>query len=170
MSKKPTSQLTSLDDKLAEFADQVLGGQISPSTDLVNEDQEMRSLAQMVMLMSEEFGSDQPSPDMAERIKAKLVTEWQRSDLSGRTTNPGRQWWQRLIPGRIGYRQQQIFTFALVAITVIVLVIVMLSPLSTGGTFTGAAGADENTPLLPILLLLGVAMLSILAWFLRRRL
>ena len=81
MSENPTSQPNSLDDKLAEFADQVLEGQVPPGTSLDDEDEEMRSLAHVVMRLDHEFSSDRPSSDMADRLKARLVTEWHRSSL-----------------------------------------------------------------------------------------
>jgi hypothetical protein len=168
MSEKPTSQPNSLDDKLAEFADQVLGGQVPPAAGLDDEDEEMRLLAHMVMRLNEEFSADQPSSEMAERIKARLVTEWHKSDLGKQEMTSRTQWWQGIAQGRASsYRQQQVFTFALVAITVIVLVVVMVSPLSTDGTLTGTAGI-EGSILLPVLLL-GAVLLGVLVWFLRRR-
>ena len=93
MSEKPTAQPNSLDDKLAEFADQVLGGQVPPGAGLDDEDEEMRSLAHMVMRLNEEFSADQPSSEMAERIKARLVTEWHKSN-PGMQTTARKRWWQ----------------------------------------------------------------------------
>lgn len=167
MSEKPTSQNNDLDDKLAEFADQVLGGQEPHSTNPGNEDEEMRSLAQIVMLLDEEFSSDQPSPDMADRIKSNLVTEWHRSNPGMQAASSSKRWWQRLTSGRAsGYKQQQLFTFAFIAVMVVVLMVVMVSP-SADGALSGAAEGGGGI-LLPVLLL-GAVLLGVLVWLLRRR-
>lgn len=168
MPEKSSSQPENLDDKLAEFADQVLNGQVSPLAGLDDEDEEMRTLAQTVMRLNEQFDSDQPGSEMAERIKARLITEWHRTNPVVQTAAPKLRWWQKLLQNRpSSYGQQQVFPFALAAIVVVVLVAVLLSPLSMDGTLPGTAEMGESA--LIIALLLGAVLVGALFWFSRRR-
>jgi MYXO-CTERM domain-containing protein len=158
----------SLDDRLAEFADQVLSGQMSSPAGLDDEDEEMRSLAQMVMRLDRAIGSDQPSPEMAERVRARLTLEWQKTHPNVKATAAEHGWWQRFTQrAPSSHRQQQVFAFALVAVTVVVLTIVMLSPLSGGGTLSGTAEGGGSVPILAAVL--GMVLLGALFWLSRRR-
>jgi hypothetical protein len=168
MPEKSSSQPKTLDDKLAEFADQVLNGQVSPLAGLDGEDEEMRTLAQTVMSLSEQFDSDQPDSEMAERIKARLLTEWHRTNPVVQTAAPNLRWWQKLLASRpSSYGQQQALTFALAVIIVVILVAVLLSPLSMDGTLPGTAEMGEGA--LIVALLLGAVLVGALFWFSRRR-
>lgn len=168
MSEKPTSPLTNPDDKLAEFADQVLSGQLPPAIDRNDEDEEMRSLAQIVTRLDEELRSGQPRPDMAGRIKANLITEWHRSELGARPAASKERWWNRLVQALTPMvKKQQAFTLALVAVIVIGLVALALSPLVSGTVLPGTA--ESNGDVFPAVLLIGLMVLGIFVWLARRR-
>lgn len=168
MSKKLTSPSTNPDDRVAEFADQVLSGQLSSTIDLNDEDEEMRSLAQIMTRLDEELRSEQPGSDMAKRIKANLITEWHKSDLGDRPAASKEYWWNTLAQVlRPTFRRQQAFTLALVAVIVIGLAAVALSPLASGTALPGTA--DGNGDVFPAVLLIGLMVLGVFVWLARRR-
>jgi hypothetical protein len=81
--KVPIEPDDDLDDELVRFTDDLLDGRIEldEAENNLSENEELRDLQEMVLRMQRAFGSEDPNPAMASRMKMSLVTELRKMDF-----------------------------------------------------------------------------------------
>jgi hypothetical protein len=159
-----------LDDLLAAYTDQLLGGDASESPAPSTKDRELRGLQEMVLRLWQTFGVDRPGSAMTERIYENLVAEWHETGLENRAKpfwkrpgHPGKSPRSRLPAGdrRWGY------TLAMAVVVVVVLAgLVLYFVPDGGGALPGAARSEGNSALL--IIALGVFFGGAAWWLIRR--
>src|SRR5262245_37065095 len=84
-----------LDDALARFTDRLLGGESSDST---TSDLELHDLQVTASQAARVLKASPPEPAMAQRIRANLAAEWQRTMpvTKKASAEPKVGWWDRI--------------------------------------------------------------------------
>jgi hypothetical protein len=158
-----------LDDLLAAYTDQLLGGDASESPAPSTQDRELRGLQEMVLRLWQTFGVDRPGSAMTERIYENLVAEWHETGLENRAKpfwkrpgHPGKSPRSRLPAGdrRWGY------TLAMAVVVVVLAGLVLYFVPDGGGALPGAARSEGNSALL--IIALGVFFGGAAWWLIRR--
>jgi hypothetical protein len=158
-----------LDDLLAAYTDQLLGGDASESPAPSTKDRELRGLQEMVLRLWQTFGVDRPGSAMTERIYENLVAEWHETGLENRAKpfwkrpgHPGKSPRSRLPAGdrRWGY------TLAMAVVVVVLAGLVLYFVPDGGGALPGAARSEGNSALL--IIALGVFFGGAAWWLIRR--
>jgi hypothetical protein len=155
-----------LDQQLADFTDEVLSG-VQPETQtMLSENQELRPLQETVLRFQRAFGTRQtPNEALARRVQANLIAAWRNQP----ELQP-EPWWRRWSRGislpaaRRGWAPVS----ALVVVLIVVLATSLLVPASpSGGGLPGAAGGWAGV--IPALLILGIVLVVICIWLIRRK-
>jgi hypothetical protein len=158
-----------LDDLLAAYTDQLLGGDASESPAPSTQDRELRGLQEMVLRLWQTFGVDRPGSAVTERIYENLVAEWHETGLENRAKpfwkrpgHPGKSPRSRLPAGdrRWGY------TLAMAVVVVVLAGLVLYFVPDGGGALPGAARSEGNSVLL--IIALGVFFGGAAWWLIRR--
>lgn len=177
MTDHRTSNTPQPDDaRLAEFADSLLSGHDVEQIEMATDSQELRELQHTVLRLTQAFGTapDQPDPAMAERIRANLIAEWQRS--MGRQTTSTRaageqkstlqSWLDRLFPRTLSGRRS--YSMALAGASLVALIVLAFVITTQPESGTGASGSTDNATL-PLLIAAGLVLVgATVLWFLSR--
>jgi hypothetical protein len=166
MSDQLSSYNDDQDDQLAEFTDRLLHGEEVEMT-LAEQSQELHDLQQTVARFANLAG--RPSPAMSQRIHGNLAAEWRRIN---KVEQPESFWvrgWNKVM-GRgwqSAHQRQRVASLAL-ALAVLMLVFISAPFISPNGeSLLSAAGGSAALAI--SLVILGVALGSLIWWFIRRR-
>jgi|GEM_PF-2443661 len=163
-----------LDDALASFTDRLLGGESSEST---TSDSEFRDLQVTASQLARALKASPPDPAMAQRIRASLAAEWQRTMPVTKKTSaqPRAGWWDRIRGMFIDESDsrwqskrslQQTYGFALAGLAAILVIILIFTDLIPTETLPGAT---LSTPVIVAGALIVGFVLGAAAWYFLRR-
>lgn len=149
-----------IDDKLAEFTDQILAAGEPDRVPLNGVDPELAALQQTVIRLKEAVESERPDPALARRISRRLSSEWRRQQVD----QPRRKRLGWLDSGSM--RQPQ---FARLALALTMLAIVALVVFSTGAPPPALPGAAGSSAPAPALILTAAVAAGVLLYLLRSK-
>lgn len=157
-----------LDEQLAALTDRILDLGAAQDSGLKTpglnaQDSELLMLEETVRRLKRFRGAGQPDPAMAQRMRTRLVNEWRALNPPGaRQPRPARRPFWQLSPG--GQRQ---FALRVAAVAfILLLAVVVVSPVGQSILLPATAGNQPGA--LPVLLVIGLALLAGLAWFFLR--
>jgi hypothetical protein len=164
MTKNPNEQ-AQLDDELAKFADQIMGGE-QPEVPLMEEgkNQELAELMETVVVLERVFSAERPDPAMSKRIKANLLKEW---EISGPAAQPD-SFWKRLWSGETWAPQRVTGLVSAIGVAALVVIAAALIPSFSGGGLEGSAG-NPGSSIDPVPVVGGLVVLAGVLWWLSRR-
>jgi hypothetical protein len=166
-----------LDDQLAEFVDRVLepDREAKPGENnlpaLSRQDAELRGLQEIVLALKRVIEKDRPDPALVVRIRSRLQAEWPLYQSGRQSETPRRlekdQKTRRWLDRFFSFPRQRTFAFGFVVATIVlVLAALFVSPV-VGIPLSGAAGGEDLW--IPLLLILGLAILVGVSWIIRSR-
>ena len=167
MSDQLTSYPDDQDDQLAEFTDRLMRGEEVEMT-LAEQSHELYDLQQMALRFARLTG--RPSQGVSQRIQANLAAEWRRQQAAAQPEPFWLQGWRK-VAGQSGWqsaRQRQRFASLALSIAVMVLIILSAPFISPNGESLLSA-ARGSAAFAIILVVLGIALGSLVWWFIRRR-
>ena len=168
MSDQLTSHPDDQDDQLAEFTDRLLRGEEVEMT-LAEQSHEMYDLQQTVLRFARLTG--RPSQAMSQRIRANLTAEWRRLNQAAQPEPSWLRGWRKVTgqqPGwQSAHQRQRVASLAL-AVAVMALILLSAPFISPNGESLLSA-ARGSAVLAIILVVMGVALVSLVWWFIRRR-
>jgi hypothetical protein len=158
-----------LDDQLVKFTDRILETERSDGElDLSTQD-ELRALQETVILLKKGILESEPDQEMADRMRANLVSEWRASRQTEvretlwervRRMNPfQRSSWQ----SSSSARRNLAMSFAVAAVIIVIGFIIFSPPLPSGQP-AAAFGAGKF-----VILFVGVVAGLFLIWTIRRK-
>jgi len=157
-----------LDQQLANFTDAALSGAQLETQEMMTQNQELRALQETVLRLQRAFGTRAPDEAMANRVRSNLIAAWrqQQSDLQAES------WWQRwsrrIAGGQTGRAWRPIYALAVVIVVILSMTLLFPgSPAPGGGGLPGAAGGLGG--LIPAMLILGVVLVAVCIWLIRRK-
>jgi sterol desaturase/sphingolipid hydroxylase (fatty acid hydroxylase superfamily) len=165
---KPNDQRL-LDDRLAEFTDRLMTAG-DEELSLAAQDRELRALQGTVLLLKRALVDQQPERAVAERIRARLVFEWNAAHAQAHRDARQEQSW----PGRMlrGWRRQmtsrpRAFALSYVAVSLLMLLVVLILAPSIEAVVTGTAGGSGWAPFLMAFIVMMIFVVIWLVWFRR---
>lgn len=161
------SKLNPLDDRLAEFADQMLEQPDAQTPPALADDPELAGLQNVVVQLKQAGLSERPDTKFSARLKVTLQKEWQRSGPKPAPVQPSplqqiKDYLQPIFAGRTWQ----------VGLAVAAVLLLALFFLPQGGdALTGAAGTDApfTGALHPMAFGLGILCAGILIWLLLKK-
>ena len=163
-----------LDDALASFTDRLLGGESSEST---ISDSEFRDLQVTTSQLARALKASPPDPEMAQRIRANLAAQWQRTMPVSKkaSVQPKVGWWDRIRGTFIDESDsrwqskrslQQTYGFGLAGIAAILVIILAIAGVIPIESMPGTA---IGTPLIAAGAVVVGFVLGVAAWYFLRR-
>ena len=142
------------DDRLADFTDRLLAGEIEQEVVRRAPDQELASLQETLQRVHRAFPPRETDPAMQNRIRGRLANEWHKNQ------SPGRGEKRKFIPaGRT-------WSLALAASAILVIVLFVTFLPTDPTSFSGAAGSGSFwIPLVIFLIVIAV----LIFWQLRKK-
>ena len=157
------SKLNSIDDRLAEFTDQMLNQPDVQAVPPLADDTELANLQKVVAQLNQAGLGERPNPQFSARLKVALQKEWQRSGPKPAQAQPNpfqqiKDYLKQVFAGRT-------WQVALAVAAVLLLALFFLPQGSD--SLQGAAGADAV--LRPLEFGLGILCAGILIWLLLKK-
>ncbi len=162
MDKHPESENHEIDKPLADFTDRLWSAESQAEPAHQEQDPELNELEKTVVRIKKAFGSRKTDPEMADRIRQKLVAEWKKTGMdkprleARKISSPRRKGW---ISSKYTLLQ---LGFSLV---LLVVVLIILVPEVQTGLF---ASAFKNLGVIPLLVLI-VAVIAVLLVYFRKK-
>lgn len=154
-----------IDDRLADFTDQVLDQEAGEPLAQFNPEGELGRLQKVVWLLKQVGQAASPAADFSARLRAVLQKEWPQNGPKARSTERSRRPESSKTWGRIKNRfARQAWGFAAIALAILLLVVVALPE---NGQLAGAAGTSSAWHLLEFGI--GALVLGLLVWLLRKK-
>jgi hypothetical protein len=153
-----------LDDQLVEFTDRLLAGETTEEFPMDTPSTELSSYQEIVLRMKHVAGEVTPAPALREKIRARLVAEWQKAGFQ-QAASPKiqpRGWVKSTRSGR----RQFLYRLAFVMVVVLLASFFLFPHLDSG--LSGASGGQSSWLyfiVIALVILLGFA----LWWYSRRR-
>ena len=154
---------------VAEFADRLLD---EKQYELSAHDAELRGLQETVLSLKTFLVDQQPSPVVAERIKANLAAEWQKSEMKRKPVQAQKRSFSfegllRQLGWGTTFSAQRTFALRFAAVAALVVVAIILISPSINGNLTGSAGGSAGWA--PLIVVLVFALIAGAVWFIRYR-
>ena len=158
-----------MDNRLAAFTDLLLAENAATQEkpEAQDQDAELHELQQTVALLQESLGGGHPEKQIANRIRANLIIQWNQLDMD-KSTKPEQNWIETLLrrmgqPLRIPARRRAAYSFV-TAIIILLLAIFFLPP-EFGSNLVGTAGGEEFPGWLGILF---IFVILAIGWWINR--
>jgi hypothetical protein len=146
-----------LDERLADFTDRLLAGEIPERPAASAPDRELEQLQETVRLARRAFRVADPDPALRNRIRTRLAAEWQRS---GPPAPAGQTAW---LSAR---KRRQVWLFRLAAVTAgLALLAALLAPRIE----TVLPGAAEDKTGVGLLIAAGLSVLVLILFWISRK-
>jgi hypothetical protein len=138
-------------DKLAEFTDRVLQAGTADDVELRGSDSELEKLQETVLLLKR--AGVEPPPEVAGRIRARLMAEWpvqrveqrQRAPVRRPAPAPRQNWWERWYHS-LSPASPRTFALGFAMVAAFVLAVVLILPQDVTHVPATALGSGGLAP------------------------
>jgi anti-sigma-K factor RskA len=142
------------DDRLADFTDRLLAGEIEQDVTRREPDPELAQMQETLRRMRQAFPPQQANAEMRNRIRARLTTEWRKNNIPVRTAQ------KSFLPSN----RTLSLSLAIGAVAIIVLLVSFLPQVQT--EISGTAGI--GTSWIPFAIFI-IVVAGLILWQLRKK-
>lgn len=165
---KPQNDKRMIENKLADFTDQILEESTTPDKNPFTPDSELRALEQTVLRLKNTFKEDGPSELVIQRMRQNIVMQWKAQESTASKPiwkkllsvfKPDRQFW-------LSQRSRQRLSMAISLGTIAVLMLVGI-PLLNKINSNQPAASGQNLSVTVFVAFGAITLLAV--WFLRHK-
>jgi hypothetical protein len=153
-----------IDDKLANFTDQLLAGESPEEAEMT---EEMRVMAMTVQEIRQAFGDDKTDMAMAARIRASIASEWGKSSSKAAEAPVWRRWLESVTDlMTVSASSRQFAMLGAAASIMLVFWCALAGSAGGGSVLTGSAGGLLGNSVVPFAFVGGMVVLAGVVWWL----